>query len=79
MSTEKYYHELFVLRSSRQQRIDRFDELMESRKYSIKTKNEKRRKFLQTESQKARLRRKKMKESHFETIRVIGRGGFGEV
>src|SRR3990167_2663117 len=52
---------------------------MESRKYSINTKNAKRKEFFQTESQKVRLRRRKMKESNFETIKVIGRGGYGEV
>src|SRR3990167_4298646 len=51
---------------------------MESRKYSINTKNAKRKEFFQTESQKVRLRRRKMKESNFETIKVIGRGGYGE-
>mmetsp|Transcript_9326 Transcript_9326/g.28797 ORF Transcript_9326/g.28797 Transcript_9326/m.28797 type:complete len:877 (-) Transcript_9326:47-2677(-) len=78
-SVENYYTELFFFLRARIQRIRQLDRGMRAHKYTEDQKQEKRRELYEMETRYLRSRRRTVTPNTFDVVRVIGRGGFGEV
>jgi serine/threonine protein kinase len=76
---EKYYKNLFRYLYEREQRRIRYEQKMEQLGLSSDEKEQRRKKLDQIENQFLRARRIKLNKDTFQTIKVIGRGSFGEV
>eukprot|EP01121_Diplochlamys_sp_Union-15-3_P013733 TRINITY_DN4300_c0_g1_i3.p1 TRINITY_DN4300_c0_g1~~TRINITY_DN4300_c0_g1_i3.p1 ORF type:complete len:541 (-),score=97.29 TRINITY_DN4300_c0_g1_i3:80-1654(-) len=76
---EKYYTSYFKSLEERQKRRLQYEQKMEDLKLSESGKEERRKKLDQIETQYIRARRIRLNKDTFKTIKIIGRGSFGEV
>lgn len=79
ISIEKYYNNLFKSLNERKQRRVRFEQKLQQIEISEEEKEIQRRKLDRFETGFLRARRLRINRNTFNTIKVIGKGSFGEV
>jgi protein-serine/threonine kinase len=79
MSIEQYYANLIQNQKERGERRLVLERRMENMKLTNKEQNDLRKELDKKESDFMRLKRRKLNQKDFETVKIIGRGAFGEV
>jgi len=76
---EQFYENLFRFLRERHERYRRLEQEMEDKRLMPESREKYRKQLFQMESEFLRLRRVKLTGKAFESIKIIGRGAFGEV
>eukprot|EP01103_Thecamoeba_quadrilineata_P017014 TRINITY_DN587_c0_g1_i2.p1 TRINITY_DN587_c0_g1~~TRINITY_DN587_c0_g1_i2.p1 ORF type:complete len:504 (-),score=70.91 TRINITY_DN587_c0_g1_i2:25-1536(-) len=79
LALEQFYDNLFKSARERVERRNRLEQELNHRKLPEEFRDRYRRQLFQMESEFNRLRRVRLSGKAFESIRIIGRGAFGEV
>jgi serine/threonine protein kinase len=79
MYIEQHYANLLQNQKERGERRLRLERKMENMKLTNKEQNDLRKELDKKESDFIRLKRRKLNQKDFETVKIIGRGAFGEV
>eukprot|EP01130_Rhizamoeba_saxonica_P001322 TRINITY_DN11199_c0_g1_i1.p1 TRINITY_DN11199_c0_g1~~TRINITY_DN11199_c0_g1_i1.p1 ORF type:complete len:487 (-),score=95.82 TRINITY_DN11199_c0_g1_i1:36-1496(-) len=75
----RYYRSLYKARDERLQRREKYEKKMEDLKLSEEQKELQRKKLFKIETRYIRSRRIRLSTDTFKTIKIIGKGSFGEV
>lgn len=79
VTLETYYHNLVVMHNEREGRLKNLEKKMEEQRLQEDEREEQRKRHANKETDFLRLKRSRLGVCDFESLKVIGRGAFGEV